>query len=48
MIYICFQAVVRAMDTVSDFVKRKNASMMIDKFVISGASKVIEVLFLSV
>lgn len=37
------QAVVRAMDTVADFAKKKNPSANITKFVIAGASKVITV-----
>ena len=30
------------MDTVSDFAKKKNSSVNIDKFLITGASKVIK------
>ena len=30
----------RAMDTVTDFMKKENSSVNIDKFVVCGASKV--------
>ena len=35
------KAVVRAMDTVTDFVNKKEKSLDVQKFVIAGASKVI-------
>ena len=35
-----FQAVVRAMDTVTDFVKKMNSTVDIQKYIVAGASKV--------
>ena len=34
------QAVVRAMDTITDYVPKHNSTLKIDKFVVAGASKV--------
>ena len=36
----------RAMDTVTDFAKKKNSTVNIDKFVVCGASKVLYVLLI--
>ena len=33
----------KAMDTVTDFMRKENASVNIDKFVVGGASKVMNV-----